>query len=94
LKDILTGYRLLSAATGEEALQLAMQEQPAHILIAIEPHGLQHGIGVLQQIRQTVKLVKELPGTKGRSHLSGIVYRHCNEARTNTYTCSDRGEQS
>ena len=53
LKDVLIDFRLLIAATGEEALRLAAQELPTHVLIDIELSDLP-GMVVLERIRQAL----------------------------------------
>ena len=53
LENALLNYRILDAGTGDEALQLAAQEQPTHILMETYiPDG--PGFEVLQQMRRTV----------------------------------------
>jgi CheY-like chemotaxis protein len=51
LTQALAGHRILVAANGVEALRLAVQEQPTHILIEMElPEKT--GFDVLRQVRQ------------------------------------------
>jgi DNA-binding NarL/FixJ family response regulator len=51
LKQALAGHRILVAANGVEALRLAEQEWPSHVLIEMElPEKT--GFDVLQQMRQ------------------------------------------
>jgi DNA-binding NarL/FixJ family response regulator len=53
LEDVLTHYRILVAATGEEALRLTARERPTHILIETYlPDS--PGFEVLQQMRQSL----------------------------------------
>jgi DNA-binding NarL/FixJ family response regulator len=51
LEDVLTNYRILTAETGKEALRLATQEKPTHILIETYLPEMS-GFEVLQQVRQ------------------------------------------
>ena len=51
LDQALAGHRILTAANGIEALKLAGQEQPSHILIEMELPDMS-GLEVLRQIRQ------------------------------------------
>lgn len=53
LENVLADYRILSADTGEEALRLAAQERPTHILIEMYLPD-RPGFEVLQQIRQSL----------------------------------------
>jgi two-component system, NarL family, invasion response regulator UvrY len=53
LEDVLTGCRILIAATGEDALRLAAQEQPTRILIEMDLPDMP-GIEVLEQMRQNL----------------------------------------
>jgi CheY-like chemotaxis protein len=53
LKDVLTDSRLLIASTGEEALRLAVQELPTHVLIDIDLSD-RPGIEILKHIRQAL----------------------------------------
>jgi DNA-binding NarL/FixJ family response regulator len=50
LKDVLTNRRIVIAANGDEALRLAVQEQPAHILIEIKLPDTS-GFEVIRQMR-------------------------------------------
>lgn len=53
LQKVLSHYRILVAENGQDALQLAAQEQPTHILIETYLPDT-HGFEVLQQIRQAL----------------------------------------
>jgi DNA-binding NarL/FixJ family response regulator len=53
LENVLSDYRILDASTGDEALQLAVQEKPTHILIETYLPDTP-GLELLQQIRQTL----------------------------------------
>jgi DNA-binding NarL/FixJ family response regulator len=53
LDQVLAGHRIVTAANGVEALRLAEQEQPSHILIEIELPDMS-GLEVLQQMRQAL----------------------------------------
>lgn len=53
LERVLTGYSILIAANGLDALWLASQEEPSHILIDIYLPDLT-GLEVVRQIRQAL----------------------------------------
>jgi DNA-binding NarL/FixJ family response regulator len=53
LEQAFPGHRILTAANGGEALRLAEQEQPSHILIEMELPDMP-GLEVLQQLRQAL----------------------------------------
>ena len=53
LDQVLVGLHILTAANGVEALRLAEQEHPSHILIEIELPDMS-GLEVLQQMRQAL----------------------------------------
>jgi DNA-binding NarL/FixJ family response regulator len=50
LEDVFTNRRIVVAANGDEALRLAVQEQPAHILIEINLPDTS-GFEVIRQMR-------------------------------------------
>ena len=57
LENVLPNYRILIAGNGEEALKLAAQERPTHILIETYlPDS--PGFEVLQQIRQSLPVAR------------------------------------
>ena len=53
LEEALAGCRILVAGTAEEALQIAAQEQPTHILIETYLPDTP-GLGLLQKMRQSL----------------------------------------
>ena len=53
LKNVLIDARIFIAANGLDALWLAAQEQPSHILIEMDLPDIS-GLAVLQQIRQSL----------------------------------------
>jgi two-component system, NarL family, response regulator NreC len=53
LEQALAGHRILIAANGVEALQLAGEERPSHILLEMELPDMS-GLEVLRHIRQTL----------------------------------------
>jgi CheY-like chemotaxis protein len=53
LENVLPDYHFLIAKTGEEALRLAAQERPTHILLEMYLPD-QPGFEVLQQMRQSL----------------------------------------
>ena len=53
LSQALAGHRILVAANGAEALRLAVQERPSHILLEIElPEKT--GLDILRQLREVL----------------------------------------
>lgn len=53
LEDVLTGFRILVAGNGDDALRLAEQEQPTHILIETYLPDTP-GFTVLERLRRSL----------------------------------------
>ena len=53
LSQALAGHRILVAANGVEALQLAVQERPSHLLLEIELTE-KTGLDILRQMREVL----------------------------------------
>jgi len=53
LENVLSGYRILVAVNGDDALRLATRELPTHVLIELNLPDMP-GMEVLQQIRQNL----------------------------------------
>ena len=56
VRDVLqaTGYRTLEATTGEEAVQLALSQAPALVLMDVQLPGID-GVEALERLRQNVR---------------------------------------
>jgi DNA-binding NarL/FixJ family response regulator len=67
LENALSQYRILIAENGDDALRLAAQEQPTHILIETYLPDMP-GIEVLQQLRRSLPTARIITTHWDKSH--------------------------